>query len=192
MLLLIICAGAYLAGSVNFPILLFRMLNKTDPRQAFSRNPGAFNVYRVHGFSWALIVLVLDLGRAVSVGLTAAALLRPALVPWVGLGLVIGDCFPCFHRFQGGKGVANFMGFYMVTVPIYALAGVAGWLSGYFFLRIAFIGSFVLVAVTAAGALIGYDFDPEATAGMAATVFLIGYRHRSNIGALFAARNRRR
>lgn len=184
MLLIFICIVAYLAGSVNFPIVLFRLLKKTDPRQGFSGNPGTFNVYRMHGFFWALTVLVLDVGRAMGVGLLAAASLPPALVPLAGLGLIFGNCFPCFHRFRGGKGVANYLGFYLMIVPVFALAGIAVWLTSYFFVRIAFIGSFLLVLLVAVGAVAYFDFAVLATAGVAASVLLIYYRHRDNIVAL--------
>ncbi len=40
MKLLMLFAGAYVAGSVNFPILLFKLLKKADPRSGFSKNPG--------------------------------------------------------------------------------------------------------------------------------------------------------
>ncbi|HHC24907.1 MAG TPA: glycerol-3-phosphate acyltransferase, partial [Desulfobacterales bacterium] len=30
--------------------------------------------------------------------------------PWIGLSLILGNRFPCFHGFQGGKGVANYLG----------------------------------------------------------------------------------
>ena len=181
MLLLFICVVAYLAGSVNFPIVLFRVFKKTDPRQGFSRNPGTFNVYRMHGFFWALTVLVLDVGRAMGVGLLAVKYLPPPLVSLAGLGLILGNCFPCFHRFQGGKGVANYLGFYLMIVPVYAVAGIAVWLTSYFFVRTAFIGSFLLVLLVAVGAVVCFDFVIPATAGVAASVLLIYYRHRDNI-----------
>ncbi len=190
MLLFICCAGAYLAGSVNFSIVLFRALKKTDPRQAFSGNPGAFNVYRVHGFFWALAVLVLDVGRAMGVGLLAVALLPPAQVPVAGFGLILGNCFPCFHRYKGGKGVANFLGFYAILIPVYALSGLAVWLASYFISRVAFIGSILLVWLTAGGALVVYEFDPVATAGVTATALLISICHRKNINE-FVEKKRR-
>ena len=64
---------------------------------------------------WAAVVLLLDVGRAVGLAALALALLPFALVPWVGLALVAGNRFPCFHGFRGGKGVASYLGF---TIPI--------------------------------------------------------------------------
>ncbi|HOO41495.1 MAG TPA: glycerol-3-phosphate acyltransferase, partial [Syntrophales bacterium] len=59
----IISAGAYLAGSVNFAIILFAVLGKGDPRSGFSGNAGATNVRRQAGLGWAALVLLLDLIR---------------------------------------------------------------------------------------------------------------------------------
>ena len=36
---------AYVAGSVNFSILLFRFLGLQDPRSRFSGNPGTYYIY---------------------------------------------------------------------------------------------------------------------------------------------------
>ena len=56
---------AYLAGSINFSILLLKILGKEDPRKEFSGNPGVVNVYRQAGFFPAAGVWVLDMGRAI-------------------------------------------------------------------------------------------------------------------------------
>ncbi|MBC2711578.1 MAG: glycerol-3-phosphate acyltransferase [Desulfosarcina sp.] len=104
-------AFAYVAGSVNFSILAFRLTGREDPRGHGSGNPGATNVYRQAGIGWAVAVLLSDMGRAVAVALVANTLLPFWQVPWVGLGLILGNRFTCFHGFKGGKGVANYLGF---------------------------------------------------------------------------------
>lgn len=85
---------AYLAGSINFSILLFRLTGREDPRQHGSGNPGATNVYRQAGAVWAAVVLLLDMGRAIAVAVLAQRLLNDWQVPWVGLGLILGNRFP--------------------------------------------------------------------------------------------------
>ena len=54
---------AYLAGSINFAIIVLRLLGKEDPRTTFSGNAGTTNVYRQAGKGWAVLVLLLDVGR---------------------------------------------------------------------------------------------------------------------------------
>jgi acyl phosphate:glycerol-3-phosphate acyltransferase len=185
MKLLMLFAGAYIAGSVNFSILLFKLLKKEDPRNGFSKNPGTFNVYRQHGFFWALMVLILDVGRSLGVAFISASLLQTALIPWVGLGLILGNRLPSFHQFRGGKGVANYLGFSAFIAPSWALAAIVAWLICYKLFRIPFIGSLIMVLILAVGTLLACNFDPFAASGILFTVVVIFYSHKSNFIAFF-------
>jgi glycerol-3-phosphate acyltransferase PlsY len=179
--LVLLFLGAYVGGSINFSILLFRVLGKDDPRTGFSGNPGVTNVYRLAGFFWALVVLVLDLGRAMGVAIIAVSLLTLESLPWVGLGLILGNRFPCFHGFRGGKGVANYLGFTAIVVPLAAAFSVLAWVAIYALFRIPFLGSFVMVFTLAAGTLRACDFHPIAAGGILTTVALIVAGHKSNM-----------
>jgi glycerol-3-phosphate acyltransferase PlsY len=185
MILLMLVAGAYVAGSVNFPILLFTLLKKTDPRSGFSKNPGAFNVYRQHGFFWALLILILDVGRSLAVAFVSAMFLELQLLPWVGLGLILGNSFPCFHQFNGGKGVANYLGFTAFMTPLWVIGAILAWLTVYAVFRIAFIASLIMVLFLAAGTLLACHLDPIAASGIFLTVAAIFLRHHSNFIGFF-------
>ena len=180
-LLLLSCIGAYAAGSLNFSILLFKMLGKDDPRTGFSGNPGVVNVYRQAGPIMAAVILLLDMSRAFGVAFIAIHLLPMALVPWVGLGLILGNRFPCFHGLQGGKGVANYLGFTTMISPVAAGLSALGWLLTYAIWRTPFIGSFVMVFILAAGTIAVCGYSLPAIAGVAATAVLIYYSHKSNV-----------
>jgi glycerol-3-phosphate acyltransferase PlsY len=175
--------AAYLAGSVNFSILLFGLLGREDPRAHFSGNPGVTNVYRQAGWPLALIVLLLDGGRAMGVALLAMQLWDFALVPWAGLALILGNRFPCFHGWRGGKGVANFLGFYLLLLPLgTALAvGAYGLLFG--LTRAPFLGSFGILAILAGFGLAHWRGAPAAQAAVLITVAAIVWFHRGNIEA---------
>lgn len=179
---------AYLAGSINFSILLFKMLGKDDPRNAFSGNPGVVNVYRQAGLFMAVVVLLLDVGRALVVAFIAIQLLPMALVPWAGLGLILGNRFPCFHGLHGGKGVANYLGFTTIISPVAAGLSALGWLLTYAIGRTPFIGSFVMVFILAAGTIAACEYSLSAIAGVAATAGLIYYNHKSNVLGLLRQR----
>jgi glycerol-3-phosphate acyltransferase PlsY len=172
---------AYLAGSINFSILLFKISGKEDPRKEFSGNPGVVNVYRQAGIFIAALVWLLDMGRAVGVALAAMHLVPMALVPWSGLALILGNRFPCFHRFRGGKGVANYLGFTTITAPLAAGISALAWLATFALFRIPFVGSFVMVFILGVGTLLACNFDPRSTAAVLATVVLIYYGHKRNI-----------
>lgn len=178
-------AGAYLAGSVNFSILLFKALGKTDPRAGFSGNPGVTNVYRLAGPGWAAAVLAADMMRAGGVGLIAVGVIPSGQVPWIGLALILGNRFPVFHGLRGGKGVANYLGFTTVTAPAFAAAAAAAWLAVFALARIPFIASFAMVAVLGAGAAAHAQWQAGAVAGILGTVGLIAWSHRGNIKGLF-------
>lgn len=96
---------AYLAGSVNFAIIFFKLTGRKDPRLGFSGNAGTTNVYRQAGMVWAAVIFLLDIGRAMLVAVLAMYYLEPAWLPWAGYFLVLGNSYPCFHEFRGGKGV---------------------------------------------------------------------------------------
>jgi len=179
--LLLSIVVAYLAGSVNFAILLFKMLGKEDPRKEFSGNPGVVNVYRQAGISMAALVWLLDMGRAIGVALIALHLVPAVLAPWSGLALILGNRFPCFHSFRGGKGVANYLGFTTVIAPLAAGISALAWLAAFALFRIPFIGSFAMVFILGAGTLVVCKFYWVSTAAVLATVALIVYAHKRNI-----------
>ena len=116
----------YLAGSVNFAIIPLRLLGKEDPRTKFSGNAGTTNVYRQAGQGMG--------GPRSSPRRRAGRRARGAghgvpplcaFVPWIGLALVAGNRFPCFHGFRGGKGVASYLGFILPISPWGAAAAAS-------------------------------------------------------------------
>ena len=181
----------YVAGSINFAIIALRLLGKEDPRTKFSGNAGTTNVYRQAGRGWAALVLLLDVGRAAALAALAMALLPFAFVPWIGLALVAGNRFPCFHGFRGGKGVASYLGFVIPIAPWGAAAACLAWVIVHRIARIPFVASFCMIlvlggAVAAAGAA-----EALAISGTAATVALIVFNHKRNIVTLLDQRRQK-
>jgi len=183
----ILLPAAYIAGSVNFSILLFRMLGRDDPRYHFSGTAGTTNVYRQAGLFWAGVVLLLDLGRALAVSWAALYLLPINYVPWVGLALILGNRFPCFHQFRGGKGVASYLGFTAIISPYSAAISCLVWVGVYGIVRIPFIASFFMTFVLMVGTIIICGYQALATAGAIATALFIFYNHRQNVVELFSS-----
>jgi glycerol-3-phosphate acyltransferase PlsY len=173
--------AAYLAGSVNFSLLLFRLQGREDPRTRFSGNPGVTNVYRLAGPGWAALILVLDLLRAMGVAFLAGTWCTPAEVPWCALALIAGNIAPLFHAFQGGKGVANYLGFTIVAAPWAALLGAWVWLLIFSITRKPFLGSFGMVAALSAGLARSADLAPWALIAVGLILALIVYAHRKNL-----------
>ena len=172
---------AYLAGSINFAIIFFKLTGKEDPRLSFSGNAGTTNVYRQAGILWAAVVFLLDIGRALAVAVVACYFLKTHLLPWAGFFLVLGNSFPCFHGFRGGRGVANYLGFTVLIAPWAALIASAVWVVVYGIGRIPFIASFFMVFTLALGQAFTLDWNFSAITGALATFLLILFNHRKNV-----------
>ena len=185
LLLLII---AYLAGSVNFSILVFKFKKQGDPRDSHSGNPGMTNVYRQSGFLMSAVVLLLDMGRSLAVAMLAAVMLPYSWVPWIGFGLIVGNRYPCFHGFRGGKGVANYLGFTLYIAPYAVLWSALAWLLCFACFRIPFIGSFAMVLILAGASIYHCGYQFWCSTGVILTVMFIIYGHKQNIRDLVSSR----
>ena len=177
----LIYLSAYLAGSINFAIIFFKLAGKADPRLSFSGNAGTTNVYRQTGYFWATVILLLDIGRALGVAALALYYLEGRYLPWAGFFLVSGNSFPCFHNFRGGKGVANFLGFTLLIEPWTAIVAAIMWVVTYGLCRITFVASFVMVFTLALGLAYSNYWGFAAASGAAATFLLIIFNHRKNV-----------
>jgi len=180
--------GAYVAASLNFAILLFRMAGRKDPRFSFSGNPGTMNVYRQAGLFWGGLVLVLDAGRAVLITWIGLMTLPVGYLPLVACALVLGNRFPCIHKFKGGKGVANLLGFSVLIAPVAAGVSALAWVVVYKIRKVSYVASFVMIAILAAGIMASCRWQPVSIIGTILAVGLIIHGHKSNMLAQRAKR----
>ncbi len=138
----------YVVGSINFSIIVARLGGKGDIRNYFSKNAGTTNTYRLLGWRWALVVLCLDLGRG---GLFLRLIGSRFEDVWVFLFvctcLLIGNIFPLFHGFKGGKGVATSLGLMFGMNPLAALIAGGAWIAIVGLSGRASLGSFTATAV---------------------------------------------
>src|SRR4030065_753704 len=172
---------AYLAGSINFAIIFFKLTGREDPRQSYSGNAGTTNVYRQAGIIWAAVIFLLDIGRAFAVAIIACYFLKVTFLPWAAFFLVLGNSFPCFHGFRGGKGVANYLGYTLLIAPWAALASAVILLVSYGIFRVTFIASFFIVFILALGQAYFAHWKLIAISGALVTFLLILFNHRRNI-----------
>lgn len=98
----------YLLGSVNGAILISQLKTHEDVRSKGSGNAGLTNFFRTCG-GWAtLLVILIDVGKAVLAGLLAGLLLPSDVTLGkmvAGFAVQVGHIFPIFFGFRGGKGV---------------------------------------------------------------------------------------
>jgi glycerol-3-phosphate acyltransferase PlsY len=182
---LFLAASAYLMGSINFAIIVMKVTGRGDPRARFSGNAGATNVYRQAGLFWAAVVLLLDFGRALLLSFLSIQWTGKQLTPWIGLLLLVGNRFPCFHQFRGGKGVGTYIGFTAALSPITSALSCLVWVVVYCLFRVPFIASFGLIFVLAAGSMIAVSWDTPAVVGIALSTGLLLVNHWPNIKHLY-------
>ncbi len=190
--------GAYLVGSVDFAVMMGKVRG-IDIYSVGSGNPGTSNVLRTMGKGAAAMVLVGDLSKgliASGMGFTLAdpegvGMLAPqALAALAGFFAVLGHCYPVFHRFHGGKGVATAAGVLIFADPLAGLVLGAVWAVAVAITRTASIGSLLVIAL-ALPALWWRDASGWTLVFVAVTLGLIVYRHKGNISRLLAGREKK-
>lgn len=107
---------SYFLGCINGAVLTSRIFYHDDVRRHGSGNAGLTNFYRTYGAKYVLLVIVLDMGKAVAAALFAVLLLNfygadAALLVlgkyFAGLFCLIGHMFPVTEHFKGGKGILS-------------------------------------------------------------------------------------
>ena len=187
--------AAYLLGSLAFAVIVSRVMGLADPRTFGSGNPGATNVLRSGSKAAALVTLLLDACK----GLVPVLLVRSqgealglgeGTVALVALAAFLGHLYPVFFRFQGGKGVATFLGAVFGIDLLLGLATGATWLIVAYFFRYSSLASLVSAVFAPAYFLFGdgiaWHADAPLVGSLAAMALLLAWRHRENINRLLA------
>ncbi len=173
----------YLLGSIPFGIVLTRLTGAGDLRQIGSGNIGATNVLRTGRKGLAAATLILDALKG-----TAAVLLAEAVWPGTAsiaaIGAFLGHLWPVWLRFNGGKGVATFLGLmiglHWPSAIIYALV----WLGSLAITRYSSMsGMLAGISAPIAAALFG-RFDLAIL--YLGFMLLLFWKHRANIDRLLS------
>jgi glycerol-3-phosphate acyltransferase PlsY len=187
MSLAIAIAAAYIVGSIDFAVIIGRM-HGIDIHEEGSGNPGASNVLRTLGRLPAAMVFVGDTLKGTvgaAMGMIASGTADP-MVHWAllaGLAAVVGHCYPVFHRFKGGKGVATGSGVLLFVIPLVAIATTLVWGIIVKLTRTASIASLILTVATIPLA-IWRGVEGLGLLWLALMILLVLWRHRGNIGRM--------
>jgi len=190
---LLAALAAYLLGSLSFAVIVSRAMGLADPRTFGSKNPGATNVLRSGNKKAAIITLLFDALKGwlpvVLVRWFGAPYgLQEGTVALVALAAFVGHLYPVFFRFQGGKGVATFIGVAFGIDAVLGLATGANWLIIAFFFRYSSLASLVSALFAPVYYLmlggVAWQADRAIAAALFAAALLLGWRHRENIGRL--------
>ena len=113
--------ASYVASSLSFPWLVARMYG-VDLRAVGSRKLGGSNLGKTVGFWQGLVGGVLDGAKGFAAVLAARALgLDLEVQLSCGIAAIVGQMWPLFHRFDGGRANATGWGFAIAVDPIAAL-----------------------------------------------------------------------
>ena len=123
---IILLVLSYLTGSIPTSIIVSRIAKNIDIRDHGSGNAGATNVYRILGWKYALIVLLLDIFKAwLPTAIYATTIFQYISILDIGFiqilcgsFSVIGHTYPIFAKFKGGKGVGPLIGVLLALFPI--------------------------------------------------------------------------
>jgi glycerol-3-phosphate acyltransferase PlsY len=193
----------YFLGSLNFSLIVVKLLKGEDIREKGSGNAGLTNTLRCYGKGCALLTLIGDLGKGV-----VAVILSRLVCRWLEAGLtpdsdthyigyiagffaIIGHVFPIYYGFKGGKGVLVGVSIFIVVNPV-----VFCILIGIFAIVLAISKYVSLGSIIAAGAspfvtfLITYLFGASLQRSLLYGVLalpmagMVIWMHRSNIQRL--------
>lgn len=192
--------AAYLVGSLAFAVIVSRAMGLADPRTFGSGNPGATNVLRSGSKAAALVTLLLDALKGLVPVLLVKHLGKPyglaeGTMALVGLAAFLGHLYPVYFRFQGGKGVATFLGVVFGIDWLLGVATGATWLIIAFFFRYSSLASIVAAVFAPVYYLLGdrmaWYSNRYVTLALVVMGILLIWRHSQNIKRLLEGKESR-
>ena len=181
----------YLIGAIPVGFLVARATGGGDIRGKGSGNIGATNVLRTLGPVPAVLTLVLDVAKGY-VAVRAAEVIGPDPA-WGAAGAlvaIVGNCWPVYLRFKGGKGVATALGAYLALTPVAIVPAAVVWVVLTAIFRYVSLASMLASVGLAVGAwILGYP--PVCVVSAACAAALIIGRHHENVKRLFSGREHR-
>ena len=137
---IIIIVTSYLLGSVPFGLILTKLFLKKDIRNIGSGNIGATNVLRSGNKLIGYSTLLLDILKAI-LPVIYVKFNYPDFIYISSLCVFLGHVFPIWLRFNGGKGVATYVGILFSINLIYGLVFGIIWVITFFFSKYSSLSS---------------------------------------------------
>lgn len=183
--------ASYLIGAIPVGFLVARAAGGFDIRGKGSGTIGATNVLRTLGPAPAVLTLLGDVVKGyLAVRVVEVLGPEPAWGAAGALLAVVGNCWPVFLRFRGGKGVATALGAFLALIPKAVLPSAALWIVVAAIFRYVSLASIAAVLALPVGTFVlGYPRESLGAAVVAALVIL--WRHRENVRRLAGGRENR-
>ena len=185
------CALPILVGAIPVGFVVARFLGGLDLRRSGSGNIGATNVLRTLGKLPAIVTLLGDMAKGYIAVSVAGAIIPARWGASAGAALaVIGNCWPVFLRFHGGKGVATGFGAFLALTPWATAPAALVWLVVTASFRFVSLASVMACLCLPLGvALLGYPWSSVVAALITGVIIIV--RHRANLSRLASGREPR-
>ena len=193
--ILITALVCYFLGNHNGAICVSAMLHD-DVRSHGSGNAGLTNFIRNYGAGRSVLVILIDVFKAVLACLLAGLVFEPydlALEGKVlgGACVMLGHDFPALQGFRGGKGIlSGWVVAWMIDWRIGAMIAVV-FFSAYLITRYVSLGSVLAAATFGAGFVIFHHNNLLVMLGGLFMSILTIFMHRSNILRLIRGEERK-
>ena len=187
---------SYFVGSLIGAIIIGRLRGGVDIRTMGSGNAGGTNALRTQGVSFALGVVIIDIGK----GVVATGVIPGLQLPFVpmdpevsrtwltfccGAAAVFGHVWPIYHHFRGGKGAATFIGTLLVINATLIIPVLVVWTSVLIFSG--YVGLATMAAAVVLPIWVGLHYFPAEQPLLIYCAVMAGfivYWHRSNIARM--------
>lgn len=185
----------YFLGNHNGAICVSAMLHD-DVRSHGSGNAGLTNFIRNYGAGRALLVIAIDVGKAILACLVAGLLFQPYGLELEGrtlggLAVMLGHDFPALQGFRGGKGIlSGWCIAFCIDWRVGILIG-AVFFAAYLLTQYVSLGSVLASLTFCAGFVLFHHGNPLVMAGGIVMGLLALFMHRSNIVRLLKGEERK-
>jgi glycerol-3-phosphate acyltransferase PlsY len=174
----------YLLGSIPFGMVLTKLAGTEDLRSIGSGSIGATNVLRTGRKGLAAATLICDALKGTFAVVIAGYYGGPNAAMLAALGAFLGHLYPIWLKFQGGKGIATYIGVLIGLFWPAAVVFCVMWLATAFTTRYSSLSGLIAAFVTP---LFLWWFGHPALASLCVVLTLLTfYKHRENIKRLQA------
>jgi len=177
---LIIILGSYFLGSIPFGFILTKIFLKKDIRNIGSGNTGATNVLRTGNKRVGYTTLVLDITKAI-LPVIYIKFNYSDYIFIASLSVFLGHVFPVWLKFNGGKGVATYVGILFSINLFYGFIFITSWLITFLISKYSSLSSIIASMMIPIYLLIFENYNSIFFITMFVLIF---YTHKKNVKRL--------
>ena len=177
---LIIALGSYLLGSIPFGFILTKIFLKKDIRDIGSGNIGATNALRTGNKLLGYATLILDISKAI-LPVLFVKFNYPDYIFIAALSTFLGHVFPIWLKFEGGKGVATYVGILFSINLFFGLVFIVSWAITFLISRYSSLSSLIASLIVPIYLVV---FEKYNSIFFIIMFVLIFYTHKENVKRL--------